>query len=105
MSTITYKQLLTYFSSIAYHHEQIKSFGFGDYTQITNDIETKKEPLYPRMYVVPEQVQFNQNHIHYNFGVVFMDRVEDDLSNLDDVMSDTFELASDIFTVFYQSYT
>ena len=82
MNPINYKQLLTYFSSIAYHHEQIKSFGWGDYKQITNDILTKKEPLYPRMYVVPEQVQFNQNHIHYNFGVVFMDRVEDDLSNL-----------------------
>ena len=105
MSNINYKQLLTYFSSIALNHEQINSFGFGDYKQITNDILTKQEPKYPRMYVVPEQVQFNQNHIHYNFGIVFMDRVEDDLSNLDEVMSDTLELASDIFTVFYQSYT
>lgn len=105
MSTVTYKQILTYFSSIALNHEQINSFGFGDYKQITNDILTKQEPKYPRMYVVPEQVQFNQNHIHYNFGVVFMDRVEDDLSNLEEVMSDTLELASDIFTVFYQSYT
>jgi len=105
MSTITYKQLLTYFSSIAYHHEQIRSFGLGDFKQITNDILTKKEPLYPRMYVVPENVEFNQNHIHYNFGIVFMDRIEDDLSNLEEVMSDTLELATDIWTVFYQSYT
>lgn len=105
MSQITYKQLLTYWSSIAYHHEQIKSFGFGDYKQITNDILTKQEPLYPRMYVVPENVEFNQNHIHFNFGVVFMDRVEDDLSNLQEVMSDTLELATDVWTVFYQSYT
>jgi len=105
MSAITYKQLLTYFSSIAYHHEQIKSFGFGDFKQITNDILTKKEPLYPRMYVVPEKVEFNQNHIHFNFGIVFMDRVEDDLSNLEEVMSDTLELATDIWTIFWQSYT
>lgn len=105
MSAITYKQLLTYFSSIAYHHEQIKSFGFGDFKQITNDILTKKEPLYPRMYVVPDNVEFNQNHIHFNFGIVFMDRVEDDLSNLEEVMSDTLELATDIWTIFWQSYT
>ena len=105
MSNITYKQLLTYFSSIAYHHEQIRSFGFGDFKQITNDILTKKEPLYPRMYVVPSDVQFNTNEISYNFSFVFMDRVEDDLSNLEEVMSDTFELANDIWTVFYQSYT
>lgn len=105
MSTITYKQLLTYFSSIAYHHEQIRSFGFGDYKQITNDIETKQEPLYPRMYVVPENVEFNENQIAYNFGIVFMDRIEEDLSNLEEVMSDTLELATDVWTIFWQSYT
>ena len=104
MNTITYKQILTYFSSIAYHHEQISSFGFGDIKQCTNDIITKKEPHYTRMYVVPETVEFNQNHIHYNFAVIIMDKVEEDLSNLQEVMSDTLEIAMDIWTVFWQSY-
>jgi hypothetical protein len=88
---INYKQILTYFSSIAYHNPQIKSFGFGDITQCTNDIVTKQEPQYQRMYVVPGQVTLNQNHIHYNFDVIIMDRVEDDLSNLEEIMSDTME--------------
>lgn len=105
MNTITYKQILTYFSSIAYHHEQIKSFGFGDFKQMTNDIETKKEPLYTRMYVIPEGVEFNENHIHYNFAVVIMDKVEEDLSNLQEVMSDTLEICIDVWTIFWQSYT
>ena len=105
MSSITYKQILTYFSSIAYHHEQINSFGIGDLNQITNDIITKKSPRYVRMYVVPETVEFNQNHIHYNFAVVIVDKVEDDLSNLREVMSDTLEITKDIWTVFWQSYT
>ena len=102
---LNYKQILTFFSSIAYHNPQIKSFGFGDLTQCTNDITTKKEPQYQRMYVVPSQVTLNQNEIHYNFNVIFMDKVEDDLSNLEDVMSDTMETAKDIWTIFYQSYT
>lgn len=105
MNTISYKQILTYFSSIAYHHEQIKSFGWGDIKQITNDILTKQEPQYVRMYVVPENVEFNQNHIHYNFAVIIMDKVEEDLSNLQDVMSDTLEICMDVWTVFWQSYT
>jgi hypothetical protein len=104
-NTITYKQILTYFSSIAYHHEQIKSFGFGDIEQCTNDIITKQEPKYTRMYIVPDGVEFNQNHIHYNFSVIIMDKVEDDLSNLEDVMSDTLEIVMDVWTIFYQSYT
>jgi hypothetical protein len=105
MYNINYKQILTYFSSIAYHHNQIKSFGWGDIKQITNDILTKQEPEYTRMYVVPEAVEFNENHIHYNFSIVIMDKVEDDLSNLSDVMSDTLDICMDVWTVFWQSYT
>ena len=105
MININYKQILTYFSSIAYHHEQIASFGFGDLNQITNDIVTKQSPRYTKMYVVPENVEFNENHIHYNFAVVIADKVEDDLSNLQDVMSDTLSIVQDIWTVFFQSYT
>lgn len=84
---------------------QINSFGFGTLDQCTMDIETKKEPKYTRMYVVPDPVIFNQNHIHYKFAIIIMDQVDDDLSNLDDVMSDTLEIAKDIWTVFWQSYT
>jgi hypothetical protein len=102
---INYKQILTYLSSIAYHHEQIRSFGFGDLTQCTNDIQTKQEPRYTRMYVVPTNVEFNQNHIHYNFNIIIMDKVEDDLSNLEEVMSDTLEICMDVWTIFWQSYT
>lgn len=102
---INYKQILTYFSSIAYHHEQIRSFGFGDLTQCTNDIETKKEPRYTRMYVVPTNVTFNENQIQYGFNIIIMDKVEDDLSNLEEVMSDTLEICTDVWTIFWQSYT
>jgi hypothetical protein len=69
------------------------------------DVNTKQEPRYTRMYVVPQEVEFNQNHIHYNFAVVIMDKVDDDLSNLSDVMSDTLEIIQDVWTVFWQSYT
>lgn len=102
---LNYKQLLTFFSQIAYNHEQIKSFGFGDLKQITNDIVTKKEPLYTRMYVVPQNVEFKQNQIDYSFAIVVVDKVEDDMSNLLEVMSDTLEICTDIWTVFWQSYT
>lgn len=102
---LNYKQLVSYFGQIAYHHEQINSFGVGDFEQLTNDVITKQEPKYTRMYVIPESVEFNQNHIHYNFSIVIMDKVEEDLSNLEEVMSDTLEICTDIWTIFWQSYT
>lgn len=102
---INYKQLLVDLGLIAYNHPQINSFGFGDIKQITNDIETKKEPKYTRMYVVPDLVEFNENHIHYTFNIIIMDKVEEDLKNLTDVLSDTLETTKDVFTILYHSYT
>jgi len=101
---LNYKQILTDLSSIFYHHEQIRSFGFGDITQITNDINTQQEPEYIRAYVVPGTSTLNQYHIHYNFAIIIADKIEDDMSNQRDVMSDTLEIVKDIWTVLYQSY-
>lgn len=100
-----YKQILADLSSIAYHHPQINSFGFGDLAQITMDINTKKEPRYARMYVLPQDVTLNQNVLTYQFDIIICDQVNADLSNQRDVMSDTLETAKDIWTILYQSYT
>lgn len=102
---VNYKQIIQDLSGIAYYHNQINSFGYGDITQITNDIETKQEPLYTKMYVVPGQVQLAQNRLLYNFSIIILDQIKDDLSNQQEVMSDTLEICKDIFTILYQSYT
>jgi len=99
-----YKQLLTFFSQIAYNHKQVRSFGFGDLTQVTMDIQGKTEPQYLRVYVIPAGVQLNQNHMTYKFSVIVMDKISSDYSNQADVLSDTLEVARDIFTMLYQSY-
>ena len=104
-SSINYKQIVADLGSIAYHHPQIKSFGFGDLAQCTNDIVTKKEPLYTRMYVVPGEVRLNENHLHYRFSIIIMDRVDDDQSNQSDIMSDTLRTVMDVWTILLQSYT
>lgn len=102
---VNYKQIIQDLSGIAYYHNQINSFGYGDITQITNDIETKQEPVYTKMYVIPGQVQLAQNRLLYNFSIIILDQVNDDLSNQQEVMSDTLEICKDIFTILYQSYT
>jgi len=104
-SSINYKQILADLGSIAYRHPQIKSFGFGDLAQCTNDLTTKQEPEYARMYVVPGEVKLNENHLHYRFSVIVMDKVEDDQSNQSDVMSDTLRTVMDIWTILLQSFT
>ena len=100
-----YYQILQDFKGIAYHHPQINSFGVGDITQITMDIETKKEPKYTKMYVIPGTTTLNQNVLSYQFSIIILDKIEDDYSNQRNVMSDTLEIAKDVFTILYQSYT
>jgi hypothetical protein len=102
---VNYKQLIQDLSGIAYYHPQINSFGYGDITQITMDIETKQEPVYTKMYVVPGEVVLAQNRLDYNFSIIILDQINDDYSNQQDVMSDTLEIAKDVFTILYQSYT
>jgi hypothetical protein len=104
-SSINYKQIVADLSSIAYHHQQIKSFGFGDLAQCTNDIVTKQEPEYTRMYVVPGDVKLDENYLNYRFSIIIMDRVDDDQSNQAEVMSDTLRTIMDVWTVLLQSYT
>ena len=102
---INYKQLLADLAQIAYNHEQIMSYGFGDLKQCTNDIETKQEPRYTRMYVVPGEVALNNSHLHYRFSVIVMDKLNVDLTNMKEVMSDTLEIVKDVWTILKQSYT
>lgn len=102
---VNYKQIIQDLSGIAYYHNQINSFGFGDITQLTMDIETKQEPVYTKMYVVPGQTILAQNNLQYNFSIIVCDLINADLSNQEDVMSDTLEIIKDVWTILYQSYT
>jgi len=105
MNIANYKQIIQDFSGIAYHHPQIMSFGYGDITQLTMDVENNTTANYTKMYVVPGNVNLNENAIQYNFSIVICDIINADLSNQSDVMSDTLEIVKDIFTILYQSYT
>lgn len=102
---VNYKQIIQDLSGIAYYHPQLNSFGYGDITQLTTDIETKQEPVYSKMYVVPGQTILAQNNLQYNLSIIVCDLINADLSNQEDVMSDTLEIIKDVWTILYQSYT
>jgi len=99
----SYRVVIQDFRKFADLHYQISSFGFGDITQLTNDLETKKEPKYIRMYVIPGLNRFEENHVHIGFDVVFCDKLEEDYSNQMDVLNDTLEVATDFFAKLYLS--
>ena len=99
----SFKYILNEFETFADLHLQVNSYGFGDIEQLTNDIITKQEPEYPRMYVLPDSNHFQVGHIHVGWKVFFVDRLNDDLSNQQDVLSDQLEIVKDFFAKLYLS--
>jgi hypothetical protein len=99
----SYRTVIKDYQTFADLHLQINSFGFGDEAQLTNDIITKQEPKYPRMYVLPESTHFHTGHIHIGWKIYFVDKLNNDISNLQDVLSDQLEIAKDLFSKMYLS--
>jgi hypothetical protein len=99
----SYKYVLSQFKEFADLHEQINSYGFGDIEQLTNDIITKKEPKYPRMYVLPDSTHIQVGHIHIGWKVFFVDKLNNDISNFTEVLSDQLEIVKDFFAKLYLS--
>jgi hypothetical protein len=100
---VNFKQVIEDMREIADAHQQINSFGFGQLEQLTMDIETHKEPVYTKMYVIPETTVLNQNELLYNLRILIVDRLNEDYSNQRDAMSDTLEIIKDVFTILYLS--
>jgi hypothetical protein len=99
----SYLQIIEDWKGFANAHEQVRSWGFGDIEQLVNNVLTKKEPLYPRMYFVPNTTRLSENHMHITWQVIVCDIVDDDLSNQQDVLSDTLEICKDLYAKAYLS--
>lgn len=101
------------FKLLADHHKQLNSFGFGavgDF-QYLNQSRDKEEnptfnpPIYPLLYVVPNDVRQKFNFMEYSFDIIVADVIERDLLNQTDVLSDTNQIMDDIISQFRLSVT
>jgi hypothetical protein len=110
---INFKTFHDDFLLLSDHHKQLNSFGFGQLQDLAYYIESvlKSEnindnsPVYPLLYVVPQNVSQNMQYTNYEFLVIVMDILEEDLSNQTDVLSDTNQILDDIISQFRLSVT
>ena len=66
----------------------LNSFGFGNIVEFGNTNNTGMTPTYPFVFVTPQNISYDQNIVTYNMSLIFADRINDDLSNEVDVISD-----------------
>jgi hypothetical protein len=66
----------------------LNSFGFGNIVEFGNTNNTGMTPTYPFVFVTPQNISYEENIVTYNMSLIFADRINDDLSNEVDVVSD-----------------
>jgi hypothetical protein len=65
----------------------LNSFGYGNIVDFGN-VGSGMTPTYPFMFVSPQLVTCDENTTTYNLSIIFADRINDDMSNQIDVISD-----------------
>ena len=96
-------------------HKMINSFGVGDLRDMIfltqqrdgeDNTEKNEAPLYPLLYVIPQQATREDGLITYNFNIIVCDI--DNVKNKQiqtDLWSDTLEYAEDVLAQFKYSVT
>jgi hypothetical protein len=111
--TINLKTFHDDFRTLSEYHKQINSFGFGQqedlsfWTEMRDKVENThfNSPIFPLLYVIPNEVEQKFGFMQYNFTLIVMDIVERDLTNQIDVLSDTNQIMDDIISQFRLSVT
>jgi len=108
----TYNNLLDTLKALGAAHNQITTTTTGDIF----DIDLEKNTLYPLMHLNPVNVQTGPSTLTYNFQIFIMDLVSEranwtpanfpsanNLSNQQEVLNDTLQIATDIIGIFRHS--
>jgi len=91
----TYNNTLETLKCLGEQHKQIETVTTGDLWEIDLDASG----LYPLMHVIINDADVSMSEQKFNFRVLIMDLVEPDLSNEDEVMSDTYQTMTDLIAL------
>ena len=99
MSVLSYNQIIELFTAISEAHYQIKRFGTGELSEADLNKFISENPQYPVFWATPVNVQSAPNTILYQFNLLFFDIVNKDKNNEQEVLSDTLQIALDVYRI------
>lgn len=91
---ITYKNIVDDFNSIATNHYLINSFHNGFLDEV--DIDKMNTNSFPLLYVEPTANTIDSGVLTYSFNIYILDILKEDLSNREEVWSNTLQIIQDI---------
>jgi len=86
---VSYHRIIQLFEDYQISQQGIglNSFGHGNIVMF-GMTESGMTPTYPFMFVTPQNFNYDENIITYTLQIIFADRINDDMSNEIDVVSD-----------------
>ncbi len=115
MNYVNFKNIITDLQTLESKHKSLNSFGVGDIRQLiyltqrrdNQDNTTENQaPIYPLMYVIPQNVQRDENFVTYRLNVLVLDVMNANNYDIEvDLWSDTLQIAEDILAQYKYSVT
>ena len=86
---VSYHKIIQLFQDYQISQQGIglNSFGHGNVVMF-GMTESGMTPTYPFLFVTPQNISYDENIITYTMQLIFADRINDDMSNEVDVISD-----------------
>jgi len=97
MVTMNFNSVIDLLENISNAHKQIKSFGSGELWDIEGN--TKSKAIYPELWAIPQSTVTKLQTQEYTIRLLCYDLANTDLSNTDDVQSDTLQILTDFIKV------
>ena len=92
---IPFHKVIALLEDFTNRHFVLNSFGFGNLLEYGQDIE-EKENLYPVLFVVPQNVIYNEQETQFSFSIVIADRLSEDLRNRISAISNMSAIGKDL---------
>ena len=98
---VTFKNVIDDFSDIATNHYLINSFHSGFLDEV--DVNKLDQSDFPILYCEPGVATIDMGVLTYSFTIFVLDMLKEDLSNRNDVWTNTLEISQDIIAEFRQN--
>lgn len=90
---MTLNEIIDFFKAFKDVHLQVKHFLFGDSSYIDNEKDIDGVVMW--VFVAQNSGRISETKLTYSFNVGFMDVLNKDDANMQDVLSDTLQIATD----------
>jgi len=92
---VNFSDIIDYLNRFADTSRFVNSFGYGNLIDYGKTVDNTV-PLYPLLFVTPQTITYNQNTTTYGCQIIIADRLNDDLENSKDIISECQMIGRDL---------